>query len=124
MIQKLSTTYSKEHCTCYDEYEDNVLVAVMIEPESGYKLRYMDNENTYDVSGFALININMIEIFDSYTAVDVSLELLPSNIKDGSIILFVDGEYQIDLDEEILRKQRIIEKMRLLKNLKRSDNDE
>ena len=75
MIQKVSTTYSKEHCICYDEYEDNVLVAVMIEPESGYKLRYMDNENTYDVSGFALININMIEIFDSYTAVDISLEL-------------------------------------------------
>lgn len=70
MIQKLSTTYSKEHCTCYDEYEDNVLVAVMIEPESGYKLRYTDNENTYDVSGFALININMIEIFDSYTAIE------------------------------------------------------
>ena len=70
MIQKVSTTYSKEHCTCYDEYEDNVLVAVMIEPESGYKLRYIDNENTYDVSGFALININMIEIFDSYTAIE------------------------------------------------------
>ena len=75
MIQKVSTTYSKEHCICYDEYEDNVLVAVMIEPESGYKLRYTDNENTYDVSGFALININMIEIFDNYAAVDVSLEL-------------------------------------------------
>lgn len=70
MIQKLSTTYSKEHCTCYDEYEDNVLVAVMIEPESGYKLRYTDNENTYDVSGFALINVNVIEIFDSYTAIE------------------------------------------------------
>lgn len=70
MIQKLSTIYSKEHCTCYDEYEDNVLVAVMIEPESGYKLRYTDNENTYDVSGFALININMIEIFDSYIAIE------------------------------------------------------
>lgn len=75
MIQKVSTTYSKEHCTCYDEYEDNILVAVMIEPESGYKLRYTDDSSSYDVSGFALININMIEIFDSYTAVDVSLEL-------------------------------------------------
>lgn len=70
MIQKLSTTYSKEHCTCYDEYEDNVLVAVMIEPESGYKLRYTDNENTYDVSGFALVNVNVIEIFDSYIAIE------------------------------------------------------
>lgn len=70
MIQKLSTTYSKEHCTCYDEYEDDALVAVMIEPESGYELRYMDNENTYDVSGFALINVNVIDIFDGYTAIE------------------------------------------------------
>ena len=75
MIQKLSTTYSKEHCTCYDEYEDNVLVAVMIEPESGYKLRYTDNENTYDVSGFALVNVNVIDTLNNYAAVDVSLEL-------------------------------------------------
>ena len=75
MIQKVSTTYSKEHCTCYDEYEDNVLVAVMIEPESGYKLRYTDNENTYDVSGFALVNVNAIDTLNNYAAVDVSLEL-------------------------------------------------
>ena len=75
MIQKVSTTYSKEHCTCYDEYEDNVLVAVMIEPESGYKLRYTDNENTYDVSGFALVNVNVIDTLNNYAAVDVSLEL-------------------------------------------------
>lgn len=75
MIQKVSTTYSKEHCTCYDEYEDNVLVAVMIVPESGYKLRYTDNENTYDVSGFALVNVNVIDTLNNYAAVDVSLEL-------------------------------------------------
>ena len=75
MIQKVSTTYSKEHCTCYDEYEDNVLVAVMIEPESGYKLRYTDNENTYDVSGFALVNVNVIDTLNNYAAVDISLEL-------------------------------------------------
>ena len=75
MIQKVSTTYSKEHCICSDEYEDNVLVAVMIEPESGYKLRYMDNENTYDVSGFALVNVNVIDTLNNYAAVDISLEL-------------------------------------------------
>ena len=70
MIQKVSTTYSKEHCTCYDEYEDNVLVAVMIEPDSGYKLIYHDNENAYDVSGFALVNVNVINIFDNYVAIE------------------------------------------------------
>ena len=75
MIQKVSTTYSKEHCTCYDEYEDNVLVAVMIEPESGYKLRYADGEDSYDISGFALINVNAIDTLNNYAAVDVSLEL-------------------------------------------------
>ena len=69
-------------------------------------------------------DIAVLENIDTGDKVEVSLELLPSNIKDGSIILFVDGEYQIDLDEEIHRTQRIIEKMRLLKNLKRSDNDE
>ena len=79
MIQKVSTTYSKEHCTCYDEYEDNVFVAVMIEPESGYKLRYMDNENTYDVSGFALVNVNVIDTLNNYAAVDISLELPKDN---------------------------------------------
>ena len=70
MIQKLSTTYSKEHCTCYDEYEDNVLVAVMIEPESGYKLRYADGEDSYDISGFALINVNAIDTFNSYIVIE------------------------------------------------------
>ena len=70
MIQKVSTTYSKEHCTCYDEYEDNVLVAIMIEPDSGYKLIYHDNENEYDVSGFALVNVNVINTFDNYTAIE------------------------------------------------------
>lgn len=70
MIQKLSTTYTKEHCTCYDEYEDNVLVAVMIEPDSGYKLIYHYNENAYDISGFALVNVNVINIFDNYVAIE------------------------------------------------------
>ena len=70
MIQKVSTTYSKEHCICYDEYEDNVLVAVMIEPKSGYKLRYADDNCSYDVSGFALVNVNVINTFDNYTAIE------------------------------------------------------
>ena len=70
MIQKVSTTYSKEHCTCYDEYEDNVHVAVMIEPESGYKLRYADGEDSYDISGFALINVNAIDTFNSYIVIE------------------------------------------------------
>lgn len=74
MIKTLSKTYSKEHCTCYDEYDGDTLVAVMIEPESGYKLRYDDGENSYDISGFALINANAIDTIDCYTAVEEGTE--------------------------------------------------
>ena len=70
MIQKPSTTYSKEHCTCYDAFDGYALVAVMIEPDSGYKLRYADDNCCYDVSGFALVNVNVINTFDNYTAIE------------------------------------------------------
>ena len=53
----------------------------MLVPDSGYKLRYTDNENIYDVSGFVLINVNAIDTLNNYAAVDVSLEL-PLDIKD------------------------------------------
>ncbi len=74
MTKKLSTTYNKEHCTCYDELVGDNLVAVMIEPESGYKLRYSDDDNTYDISGFVLINSNALDNFDRYSAVEESTE--------------------------------------------------
>ena len=81
MIQRISTDYKKEHCTCYDELIKNKVVAIMLVPDSGYKLRYTDNENIYDVSGFALINVNAIDTLNNYAAVDVSLEL-PLDIED------------------------------------------
>ena len=42
----------------------------MVEPESGYKLRYTDDSSSYDVSGFALINVNAIDTFDNYIAIE------------------------------------------------------
>lgn len=68
MTQRLSTAYSKEHCTCYDELNGDNLVAVTVVPDDGYKLRYADKDDAYDISGFALININVIDTFDNYTA--------------------------------------------------------
>ena len=70
MIKQLSTTHSKEHCTCYDAFDGDTLIAVMIEPESGYKLRYTDDSSSYDVSGFALVNANALDTFSCYTAVE------------------------------------------------------
>lgn len=72
MIKQLSTTYSKEHCTCYDEYDGDTLVAVMIEPDSSYKLRYFDSKDSYDISGFALVNANALDSFERYSAVEES----------------------------------------------------
>ena len=74
MIKQLSTTYSKEHCICYDELIKDKVVAVMIEPESGYKLRYADGEDNYDISGFALVNVNAIDTIDCYMAVEKGTE--------------------------------------------------
>lgn len=70
MIQRISTDYKKEHCTCCDELIENKVVAIMVEPESGYKLRYTDDSSSYDVSGFALINVNAIDTFDNYIAIE------------------------------------------------------
>lgn len=74
MTQRLSTAYSKEHCTCYDELNGDNLVAVTVVPDDGYKLRYADKDDAYDISGFALININVIDTFDNYTAVENGTE--------------------------------------------------
>ena len=98
MIQKLSTTYSKEHCICYDEYEDNVLVAVMIEPDSSYKLRYFDSKDSYDISGFALINANALDSFDRYSAVEEST-ITPTEdeeIPDSLSLAIIKGVYDND----------------------------
>ncbi len=72
MIKQLSTTYNKEHCTCYDAFDGDTLVAVMIEPKSGYKLRYNDGKDGYDISGFALVNARSIDTIDCYSAVEES----------------------------------------------------
>lgn len=74
MIKQLSTTYSKEHCTCYDAFDGDTLVAVMIEPKGGYKLRYNDGKDSYDISGFALINARSLETFGCYSAVEEGTE--------------------------------------------------
>lgn len=72
MIEKLSTTYHKEHCTCYDTFDGDSLVAVMTEPESGYKLKYDDGNDSYDISGFALVNARSLDTFGCYTVVEES----------------------------------------------------
>ena len=98
MIQRISTDYKKEHCICYDEYDGDTLVAVMIEPDSSYKLRYFDSKDSYDISGFALINANALDSFDRYSAVEEST-ITPSEdeeIPDSLSLAIIKGVYDND----------------------------
>lgn len=64
MTERISTSYSKEHCTCYDVYDRTEnYIAVKLVPDEGYKLF----NSGYAISGFALININVINTFDEYS---------------------------------------------------------
>lgn len=64
MTEIISTAYGKEHCTCYDVYDrDKNYIAVKLVPDEGYKLL----NGGYAISGFALININVINTFDEYS---------------------------------------------------------
>ncbi len=83
----------KEHCTCYDELIRNKVVAIMLVPDSGYKLRYTDNENIYDVSGFVLINANAIDSFDCYSAVEEGTETPTEadEISDAEALAIITG---------------------------------
>lgn len=63
MTERISTAYTKEHCTCYDVYNANEeIIAVKLVPDNGYELIH----DGYAVSGFALININAIDDFVGY----------------------------------------------------------
>lgn len=98
MIQKPSTTHSKEHCICYDTFDGDALVAVMIEPDSGYRLRYADDNGSYDISGFALINANALDSFDRYSAVEEST-ITPTEdekIPDSLSLAIIKGVYDND----------------------------
>ncbi len=66
-------------------------------------------------------DIAILENIETGERIDVSLKLLPSGVSDGTILSLVDGKYNFDLDEETIRRKRILEKMERLKNLKRSD---
>ena len=91
MIKQLSTTYNKEHCTCYDAFDGDTLVAGMIEPKSGYKLRYNDGKDGYDISGFALVNARSLETFGCYTAVEESTITPTEELSDAEALSIITG---------------------------------
>ena len=60
--------------------------------------------------------IAILEIFDSSEMIEVDVNLLPSDIHDGSIIYYESGVYSLDLDEEEIRRKKIEDRFKRLRN--------
>ena len=60
--------------------------------------------------------IAILEIFDSSEIIEVDVNLLPSDIHDGSIIYYESGVYSLDLDEEEIRRKKIEDRFKRLRN--------
>lgn len=60
-------------------------------------------------------NIVILENISNNEKIEVSLDILPKNIKEGSIISKKDNEYILDLKEEEQRRKNISERFNRLK---------
>ena len=60
-------------------------------------------------------NIVVLENINTKEKLEVQKELLPSNIKDGTILIFENNEYKFDLIEEELRRKKIQERFNRLR---------
>ena len=78
----------------------------------------MDSDFMKHVVDRIIENIVVLENVESREMIEVSIELVPEGVKDGSILTFSEGFYQFDIDEETSRRESIREKMERLKRLK------
>ena len=60
-------------------------------------------------------NIAILENLKTKEKKEISIQLLPSDIKEGMIIIKNNDKYYIDKDEEIKRRKRIISMFNKLK---------
>lgn len=60
-------------------------------------------------------NIAILENLKTKEKKEISIQLLPSDIKEGMIIIKNNNKYYIDKDEEIKRRKRIISMFNKLK---------
>lgn len=60
-------------------------------------------------------NIVILEDINTKEKIEVEKEVLPLNIKDGTILIYENNEYKLDLNEEELRRKRIQERFNRLR---------
>ena len=61
-------------------------------------------------------NIAILEDINTKIKKEVNINLLPENIKEGSIISYKDNKYILELSKEQKRRQEILEKFLKLRN--------
>lgn len=60
-------------------------------------------------------NIVLLESLEDKIKIEVPLNELPKDIKEGSIIIFTNNEYKLDTETESARKETIKNKFAMLK---------
>ena len=63
-------------------------------------------------------NIVVLENINNNSIKEVSIDELPNNIKEGTILKYYNKTYTIDTNEENIRRKRIQDKLDRLKRLK------
>ena len=59
--------------------------------------------------------IAVLEDIDSGVKKEVDIKLIPKDVHDGSIVIFEDGKYILDLEEEKVRRKNILSRFERLK---------
>ena len=55
-------------------------------------------------------DIVVLENRDTREIIDVKIEILPNDIQEGSVLIYDNGKYKIDLDGFEYRRKEILEK--------------
>lgn len=63
-------------------------------------------------------NIVILEEISTKKKIEVNLDLLPVNVRDGSVLKYDNDCYILDSDYEEKRRKKLREKLNRLKNIK------
>ena len=66
-------------------------------------------------------DIVVLENIETKEKKEVNIANVPKTIKEKNILIYINGKYIIDKEEEKIRTLRIIEKLNKLKNIEKID---
>lgn len=61
-------------------------------------------------------NIAILENKETKEIIDISLDILPTNLKEGNVLKYENNTYTLDKEQEEERRNAIISKFERLKN--------